>query len=93
MALLRTGRAVRNRARRTGTTVRTANPAYTSLTCPACGYVHPDNRKSRATFVCTSCGHGEHADTVGAKNTLARGMRAKGRGDLGANRSVKGQPA
>ncbi|MFC7264173.1 RNA-guided endonuclease InsQ/TnpB family protein [Streptomyces lutosisoli] len=65
--------AVRNRARRTGAVVRTVNPAHTSTTCPACGHVHPDNRKSQAKFVCTVCGHTGHADTVGAKNTLARG--------------------
>ncbi|MFJ8026274.1 RNA-guided endonuclease InsQ/TnpB family protein [Streptomyces sp. NPDC096311] len=65
--------AVRNRARRTGATVRTVNPARTSTTCPVRGHVHPDNRKSRARFVCTACGHEEHADTVGAKDTPARG--------------------
>lgn len=65
--------AVRNCARRTGATVRTVNPAHTSTTCPVCWHVHPDNRKSQARFVCTACGHKEHADTVGAKNTLARG--------------------
>ncbi|MGW8875603.1 zinc ribbon domain-containing protein [Streptomyces mirabilis] len=66
--------AVRNPVRRTGATGRTVNPAHTSTTCPVCGHVHPDNRKSRARFVCTGCGHKEHADTVGAKNTLARGQ-------------------
>ncbi|WP_398986426.1 RNA-guided endonuclease InsQ/TnpB family protein [Streptomyces sp. AK010] len=65
--------AVRNRARHTGTAVRTVNPALSSTTCPAGGYVHPDNRESQAKFVCTSYGHREHADTVGAKNVLARG--------------------
>ncbi len=67
--------AVRNVARRTGTAVKTVNPAYTSLTCPNpdCGHVHTDNRESQAKFVCTACGHREHADTVGAKNVLARG--------------------
>ncbi|MFE9172749.1 RNA-guided endonuclease InsQ/TnpB family protein [Streptomyces kebangsaanensis] len=65
--------AVRNRARHRGVEVRTVDPAYTSVTCPACGCVHPDNRKSQASFVCAACGHREHADTVGAKNTLARG--------------------
>jgi putative transposase len=67
--------AVRNKARATGATVRTVNPAYTSLTCPAegCGNVDTNNRKSQAEFVCTTCGHAEHADTVGAKTTLARG--------------------
>ncbi|WP_433476889.1 RNA-guided endonuclease InsQ/TnpB family protein [Spirillospora sp. CA-142024] len=67
--------AVRNKARSTGTAVITVNPAYTSLTCPkpGCGHVHTDNRESQAKFLCTTCGHREHADIVGAKNTLARG--------------------
>jgi hypothetical protein len=67
--------AVRNKARSTGTTVRTVYAPYTSLTCPepACGRVDTNNRKSQAVFVCTACGHTEHADPVGAKNTLARG--------------------
>ncbi|WP_243717122.1 RNA-guided endonuclease InsQ/TnpB family protein [Actinomadura darangshiensis] len=67
--------AVRNKSRVTGAVVRTINPAYTSLTCPAegCGNVDANNRKSQAEFACTCCGHAEHADTVGAKNTLARG--------------------
>ncbi|MGW1715069.1 RNA-guided endonuclease InsQ/TnpB family protein [Streptomyces sp. NPDC002156] len=65
--------AVRNRARHTGAQVRTVNPAYTSVTCPACGHAHPDNRESQAKFVCGVCGHLEHADTLAAKNILARG--------------------
>ncbi|MEU9111796.1 transposase [Streptomyces sp. NPDC048483] len=65
--------AVRNVARRMGVTVRTVNPAYTSQTCPACEMVDADSRESQAKFVCTACGRREHADTVGAKNTLARG--------------------
>jgi IS605 OrfB family transposase len=65
--------AVRNRAQITGAEVRTVNPAYTSVPCPACGHAHPDNRESQATFVCRVCGHLEHADTLAAKNTLAGG--------------------
>lgn len=65
--------AVRNVGRRMGVTVRTVNPAYTSQTCPACGMVDANSRESQAEFACTSCGQRGHADTVGAKNTLARG--------------------
>ena len=67
--------AVRNKARHTGAEVRTVYAPYTSLTCPepGCGNVDANNRKSQAEFVCTACGHAEHADTVGGKNTLARG--------------------
>ncbi|MEI5103173.1 transposase [Streptomyces sp. PmtG] len=92
-------RAVRNRARKTGATVRKINPAYTSQTCPACGTVDADSRKSQAKFVCTSCGYREHADTVGAKNTLARGhmgyraWRPRGCPVREAPTSSRGNPA
>ncbi|MFG1999307.1 RNA-guided endonuclease InsQ/TnpB family protein [Spirillospora sp. NPDC048911] len=65
--------AVRNVARRTGAEIRKIHPARTSQTCPVCRMVDADSRKSQAKFVCTSCGHAEHADTVGAINTLAAG--------------------
>ncbi|WP_455352332.1 RNA-guided endonuclease InsQ/TnpB family protein [Streptomyces sp. SYSU K217416] len=65
--------ALRSAARTTGTLIRKINPAYTSQTCPKCGHVDADSRKSQAEFVCTACAHAEHADIVGAKNTLAAG--------------------
>ncbi|MFF3174508.1 RNA-guided endonuclease InsQ/TnpB family protein [Streptomyces sp. NPDC057900] len=65
--------ALRSAARTTGTRIRKINPAYTSQTCPACRRVDAASRKNQAEFVCTSCTHAEHADVVGAKNTLAAG--------------------
>ncbi|UUN28786.1 transposase [Streptomyces sp. FIT100] len=65
--------AIRNRARKSGTVVRKVPPAYTSQTCPTCGKVDANSRQSQADFVCTTCGYAEHADVVGAQNTLARG--------------------
>lgn len=47
-------------------------PQYTSQTCPCCGHIHKDNRKTRDTFSCTECGYENHADVVGAKNVLAK---------------------
>lgn len=47
------------------------NPAYTSQTCPSCGYVSRLNRRGGA-FRCRSCGKISHADVVGAKNLLGR---------------------
>lgn len=47
------------------------NPAYTSQTCPSCGYVARGNR-SGIEFRCRSCGREGHADVVGAKNLLGR---------------------
>lgn len=71
--------ALRNQARRTGTTVVKVNPAYTSRTCNACGHNAPDNRESQAVFVCKSCGHRVHADVNAARNILARALQATGR--------------
>jgi len=47
------------------------NPAYTSQTCPSCGYVSRRNR-SGIDFVCRSCGRRSHADVVGGINLLRR---------------------
>lgn len=49
--------------------------AYTSQTCPCCGHVSADNRKTQALFACVSCGYENNADTVGAINVLERGQR------------------
>ncbi|WP_369200474.1 RNA-guided endonuclease InsQ/TnpB family protein [Streptomyces sp. PU-14G] len=68
------GLAISSRARRAGCELRSVNPAYTSQTCPHCRTVDANSRKSQAVFLCTSCGHRENADTVGAKNTLAAGL-------------------
>ena len=45
----------------------------TSRTCPACGHVSKDNRRSRDTFECMECGFSEDADVVGAINILRAG--------------------
>ncbi|KQV14314.1 MULTISPECIES: RNA-guided endonuclease TnpB family protein [unclassified Kitasatospora] len=85
--------ALRNAARTTGTAVVLVPAAYTSQTCNPCGHVDPKNRESQAAFECTSCGHRAHADVNAARNILnAAGHAVSGRGDLGANRSVKRQP-
>ncbi|MEV6521382.1 transposase [Longispora sp. NPDC051575] len=71
--------ALRNQARRTGTTVLRVDPAYTSRTCNACGHNTPDNRESQAVFRCVACGLQAHADVNAACNILARALRATGR--------------
>jgi putative transposase len=47
------------------------NPAYSSQTCPICGYVHRDNRRGD-TFQCQQCRHTGDADQVAATNHKAR---------------------
>lgn len=48
-------------------------PKNTSRTCPSCGHVSADNRKTQAQFACLSCGFEENADVVGAINVLRAG--------------------
>lgn len=62
---------------------------YTSQTCPACGHVSADNRKTQARFVCVDCGHEENADVVGARNILARGYRVAACGEEGSGLARK----
>jgi putative transposase len=67
-----------------------AVPAHnTSRTCPCCGHVAKENRKTQARFLCVSCGYENHADVVGAINILERGQRslacAESSPDVGAS--------
>jgi putative transposase len=45
-------------------------PQNTSRTCPQCGQVSKDNRKSQARFLCVECGDEENAGLVAAINIL-----------------------
>jgi putative transposase len=49
------------------------DPKNTSRTCPCCGHISADNRKTQALFACIRCGHEANADHVGALNVLAAG--------------------
>src|SRR5690606_10987406 len=48
-------------------------PQNTSRTCPACGHVAAENRRTQALFACVQCGFEGNADLVGAINVLRRG--------------------
>lgn len=50
------------------------NPAYTSQTCSECFSVDKKSRLSQSEFVCTSCGHIEHADLNASKIILRKGI-------------------
>lgn len=52
-------------------------PAFTSRTCPICGWCNKANRRGE-NFLCQSCGHADDADTVGAQNVLARTLETLG---------------
>lgn len=47
------------------------NPAYSSQTCPCCGYVDEKNRDGDK-FVCIHCRYEGHADVFAAMNILSR---------------------
>ena len=71
--------------------------AYTSQTCSVCGRVDANSRKSQAEFVCTGCGHTDHADVNAARNicdrALGRGSEpAAGRVVAARGGSPMGQP-
>jgi putative transposase len=55
-----------------GRRVIPVNPRDTSRTCPRCGHVSGDNRRTQAEFVCVACGHTANADVVGACNIAYR---------------------
>ncbi len=48
-------------------------PASTSQMCPVCGYLDERNRQGEA-FRCLRCDHSADADSIGARNVLARGL-------------------
>ena len=45
----------------------------TSRTCPTCGHVSAQNRRTREKFECIACAYQEGADLVAARNILAAG--------------------
>lgn len=69
------------------------NPMNTSRTCPKCGHVSADNRKTQAVFCCIGCGHLAHADHVGAINILARGHRVAACGEVVRHKNAVGSCA
>lgn len=55
------------------------DPAHTSQTCHACGWVDKRNRRSQAVFECGRCGFVGHADHNAAINIATRGVERWGR--------------
>ena len=56
-----------------GGEVLAINPRNTSRTCPACGHVSAENRKTQSRFECVECGYAENADLNAAINILRAG--------------------
>jgi len=64
--------AIVNKAAELGLQVIFVPPAGTSQTCPRCQ--NKGKRPNRDLFVCPYCGYEEHADIVGARNILRKGL-------------------
>jgi putative transposase len=66
------------KARAAGVAFVEVDPAYTSQTCSACGWVDKRNRRSQAEFECGRCGFVGHADHNAAINIATRGVQRWG---------------
>jgi putative transposase len=68
------GRFLAYKARAAGVAFVHVNPAYTSQTCSACGYVDKGNRRSQSVFDCARCDFVGHADHNAANNIAMLGV-------------------
>ena len=64
------------------------DPRNTSRTCPQCGFVSAENRRTQASFACIACGYRANADMVGAINVLRAGRARLACGMSGAVRPL-----
>ena len=51
----------------------------TSRSCPECGHLSGENRKTQAKFVCVECGFSANADFVAACNIREEGLASLAR--------------
>jgi putative transposase len=66
------------KARQAGVAFIEVDPAYTSQTCHACGWVDKRNRRSQSAFECGRCGFVGHADHNAAIVIASRGVERWG---------------
>jgi putative transposase len=66
------------KAKQAGVAFVEVDPAYTSQTCSACGWVDKRNRRSQAVFECGRCCFVGHADHNAAINIAFRGVERWG---------------
>ncbi len=77
-AFAQLGAFVAYKAKQTGVAFVEVDPAYTSQTCSACGWVDKRNRRSQSEFECGRCGFVGHADHNAAIVIAARGVERWG---------------
>jgi len=63
---------LKRQAEKHGIRVHITPSQYTSLTCPKCGNISRDNRKTQESFKCTNCGYEDNADSNSANNIELR---------------------
>jgi len=63
---------LKKQAEKHGIRVHITPSQYTSMTCPKCGHISHDNRKTQESFKCTQCGYEDNADHVAAQNIKLR---------------------
>jgi putative transposase len=88
------------KARVYGSVVVKVPAAYSSQTCAACGHIDAASRPTQDRFVCTGCGHEEHADVNAARVLRQRyeevSTRRTGGGEVcggdGVTRPAKQKP-
>jgi putative transposase len=56
--------------KRNGGELIKVDPKYSSQTCPKCGHISKENRKTQANFKCTKCHYQANADYVASINLL-----------------------
>ena len=66
------------KARLAGVAFVQVDPAYTSQTCSACGWVDKKNRRTQAAFECGRCRFVGHADHNAAINIASRAVARPG---------------
>lgn len=64
---------IKYKARLAGLQYVIVDPRETSKTCPKCGHVARNNRRSQERFICRRCEYESNADRIGAINIALRG--------------------
>ena len=70
------GEKLKYKAAKVGSQVIEVDPAYTSQTCPKCGFAHKGNRdKKLHIFQCECCGYQSNDDRIAAMNLYSKGIQ------------------
>jgi putative transposase len=63
---------LKRQAEKHGIRVHITPSHYTSQTCPKCGFISKDNRKTQESFKCIQCGYESNADLAASQNIKLR---------------------